>query len=175
MPKPNARPHGQVRYSQVVTTFGPGSLLDLPTQSVIVGGLEHWTSVNEEVLEPRLVEKLKRLLNLPTLKLYSPPPDNEDSAAPKTGITAWQFPEWFITQDVERGAPLHLAYPAHQGGGGSRRPDAADCGAAVIELAAPGLVSPRVRALARSRLNPRSSPLRLTRWTARCSDCSTWG
>src|SRR5262249_19789865 len=35
---------------------------------------------------------------------------------------------------------------------------AADRGAAVIELAAPGLVSLRVRALARSRLNSRSLP-----------------
>lgn len=102
MPKPNARPHGQIRRSQVVTTFGPGSLLDLPTQSVIVGGLDHWMGVGEEVHEPRLAEKLKRLLNIPTLKLYGPPPDNEDPTAPKTGITAWQFPEWFITQDVER-------------------------------------------------------------------------
>jgi len=103
MPRPNARPHGQVRHSQVVTTFGPGSLLDLPTQSVIVGGLDHWAGVSEEVHEPRLIEKLKRLLTLPTLKLFSPPPDNEDPTAPRTGITAWQFPEWFITQDVERG------------------------------------------------------------------------
>src|SRR5262249_61680048 len=104
MPKPNARPQGQVRHNQVVTTFGPGSLLDLPTQSVIVGGLEHWAGVSEEVHEPRLIEKLKRLLTLPTLKLFSPPPDNEDPTAPRTGITAWQFPEWFITQDVEKGS-----------------------------------------------------------------------
>ncbi len=101
MPRPNARPHGQVRHSQVVTTFGPGSLLDLPTQSVIVGGLDHWSGVRDEVHEPRLVEKLKRLLDLPALKLFSPPPDNEDPTAPRTGITAWQFPEWFSTQDVE--------------------------------------------------------------------------
>jgi hypothetical protein len=103
MTRPNARPHGQVRHSQVVTTFGPGSLLDLPTQSVIVGGLETWMGVAEEVHEPRLVEKLKRLLEVQALKLYAPPPDNEDPTAPRTGITAWQFPEWFVTQDVERG------------------------------------------------------------------------
>ncbi|MBL8793566.1 MAG: DUF1998 domain-containing protein [Planctomycetia bacterium] len=102
--KPNARPQGQVRHSQVVTTFGPGSLVDLPIQSVIVGGLENWAGVSEEVHEARLIEKLKRLLNLPALKLFSPPPDNEDPTAPRTGITAWQFPEWFITQDVERGS-----------------------------------------------------------------------
>jgi hypothetical protein len=102
MPKPNAWPDGKIRQSQVVTTFGPGSLLDLPTQSVIVGGLDHWFGVHEEVHEPRLVEKLKRLLDVPVLKLFSPPPDNEDPNAPRTGITAWQFPEWFITQDVEK-------------------------------------------------------------------------
>src|SRR5262249_23608018 len=37
------------------------------------------------------------------LRLFSPPPDSEDPSAPQTGITAWQFPEWFITQDVEKG------------------------------------------------------------------------
>jgi Domain of unknown function (DUF1998) len=103
MPRPNAWPHGQVRQSQVVTTFGPGSLIDLPRQSVIVGGLDHWLGASEEVHEPRLVEKLKRLLNLPSLKLFAPPPDSEDATGPRTGITAWQFPEWFITQDVEKG------------------------------------------------------------------------
>ncbi len=109
MIRPNVRPPGQVRQSQVITTFGPGSLLDLPKHSVIVGGLDHWTGVSEEVHEQRLAEKLKRLLNLPTLKLFSPPPDNEDPTVPRTGITAWQFPEWFITQDVERGGPDALA------------------------------------------------------------------
>ena len=34
------RPHGQMRQSQVVTTFGPGSLVDLPDYSVIVAGLD---------------------------------------------------------------------------------------------------------------------------------------
>jgi hypothetical protein len=75
-------------------------MLDLPNHSVLVAGLEHWTAGSEEIHEPRLVEKLKRLLNVPSLKLLSPPPDQEDPTAPQTGITAWQFPEWFITQDV---------------------------------------------------------------------------
>jgi hypothetical protein len=103
MIRPNVRPHGQVRHSQVVTTFGPGSLLDLPRHSVIVAGLDFWTAASEEIHEPRLIEKIKRLLSLPTLKLFSPPPDSEVPTAPRTGITVWQFPEWFITQDVERG------------------------------------------------------------------------
>ena len=48
----NKKPHGQVRQSKVVTTFGPGSMLDLPNHSVIVGGLESWTK-GDEILEPR--------------------------------------------------------------------------------------------------------------------------
>lgn len=95
-----AKPHGQIRQSQVVTSFGPGAMLDLPDHSVLVAGLEHWTPGGEEIHEPRLVEKLKRLLGLPSLKLLSPPPDQEDPTAAQTGITVWQFPEWFITQEV---------------------------------------------------------------------------
>jgi len=75
--------------------------LDLPKYSVLVGGLDHWLTKGEELPEPRLIEKLKRLLKVQNLKLYSPPPDNEDPTSPPTGITVWQFPEWFVTQDVQ--------------------------------------------------------------------------
>jgi hypothetical protein len=98
--KTGARPHGQIRQSQIVTTFGPGAMLDLPNHSVLVAGLEHWSAGGEEIHEPRLVEKLKRLLDVPALRLLCPPPDQEDPTAAPTGVTAWQFPEWFITQDV---------------------------------------------------------------------------
>lgn len=94
------RPHGQIRQSQVVTTFGPGSLLDLPRHSVLVSGLDYWQA-GDEIGEPRLVEKLKRLLNLPQLRLYAPPPDDTSPGAAPTGIRVWQFPEWFIAQEVK--------------------------------------------------------------------------
>src|SRR5438876_3989571 len=96
----NKRPHGQLRQGQVVSTFGPGAMLDLPSHSVLVAGLEHWTGVNEEIVEPRLAEKLCRLLGLPSIKLYAPPPDPQDPTAPLNGIAAWQFPEWFIVQEA---------------------------------------------------------------------------
>lgn len=99
--KPGARPHGQIRQSQVITTFGPGAMLDLPHHSVLVAGLDHWSSGGEEISEPRLVEKLKRLLEVPALRLVTPPPDLDDPTLPLTGITGWKFPEWFITQEVE--------------------------------------------------------------------------
>jgi hypothetical protein len=73
-------------------------MVDLPNQSVIVGGLEYWTK-GEEILEPRLMAKLKNLLRIPSLTLHEPPRDNDDpTSTPTTGITCWQFPGWFITQ-----------------------------------------------------------------------------
>ena len=30
------------RLSQLISTFGPGAMIDLPTRSVVVGGLEQW-------------------------------------------------------------------------------------------------------------------------------------
>ena len=100
---PGSRPHGQIRQSQLLTSFGPGAMLDLPNHSVLVGGLETWSQGGDEVVEPRLVEKLKTLFDPPlqVLSLHVPPPDLDDPTAPPTGITAWQFPEWFIIQDVD--------------------------------------------------------------------------
>jgi hypothetical protein len=78
-------------------------MMDLPNHSVLISGLDSWSTGGDEIIEPRLVDKLKELFDPPlqVLKLYNPPPDNDDSTAPQTGITAWQFPEWFITQDID--------------------------------------------------------------------------
>ena len=104
--RPGVRPHGQIRQSQLITSFGPGSMMDLPNHSVLIGGLDSWSTGGDEIIEPRLVDKLKSLFDPPlqVLKLFSPPPDPDDPTAPQTGITAWQFPEWFITQDVDSDA-----------------------------------------------------------------------
>lgn len=95
------RPHGKLRRSQVITTFGPGAMLDLPYHSVLVAGLDTWTTAgSEEIREPRLVDKLKAVLGVNHLVLRTPPADVDDPTQPKTGIGAWQFPEWFITEVV---------------------------------------------------------------------------
>lgn len=104
-PRTHAKqPHGQIRQSQLITTFGPGAMMDLPNYSVLIAGLEYWSPLGEEIAEPRLAEKLCQLLTVPSLQLRVPPPDWEDPTAPPTGIVAWQFPEWFITQDVSTGS-----------------------------------------------------------------------
>jgi hypothetical protein len=86
-------------------TFGPGAMLDLPNHSVLIAGLDFWSQGGDEIIEPRLTDKLARLLDVPTLRLITPPTEQEDPTAPSTGIDCFQFPEWFITQDVESTSP----------------------------------------------------------------------
>jgi hypothetical protein len=109
-----AQAHGQLRRGQLITTYGPGALIDLPRESAIVGGLETWPSIAqlEEIVEPRLVAKLRALTGVPAPQLYAPPPDSNDPREPKKGIGAYRFPEWLVvqekseTQDRERSRRL---------------------------------------------------------------------
>src|SRR5438874_2705654 len=103
----NRKPHGQVRQSQVVTTFGPGAMVDLPTQAVIVGGLETWTEAGRrQIVEERLAAKVDAFLKATGTKLFAPPIDVQElGAAPTvTGIGAYLFPEWFVAvHETHRG------------------------------------------------------------------------
>jgi hypothetical protein len=91
----------ELRSSQVVTTFGPGAMVDLPDASVIVAGLDHWHYDQNQIpviQERRLVEKLKLIVGVPALTLRSPPPAADRAYGFRPDITAWRFPEWFIVQ-----------------------------------------------------------------------------
>ena len=117
MPPPRARPAGQIRQSQVVTTFGPGAMVDLPDHAVIVGGLDHWSGYKErQIFEDRLAAKIRDKLGWPSVEFFAPPADNDDPTAKPTGITAWLFPEWFIAQyDVrETGSNLRSRPLVHR-------------------------------------------------------------
>jgi hypothetical protein len=99
------RAHGQIRRSQVITTYGPGALIDLPWHSAIVGGLDTWpkTSDLDEIFEPRLVRKLEDMTGVARPKLFAPPAESNDPSEPSRGIGAWRFPEWFIVQEGSGG------------------------------------------------------------------------
>src|SRR3954469_19362011 len=96
------RAHGQVRRGQVITTYGPGALIDLPRHSAIVGGLDTWpkTSDLEEILEPRLTRKLQIMTDVHAPQLFAPPPDTDDPREAPRGIGVWRFPEWFVVQET---------------------------------------------------------------------------
>jgi len=99
---PAKKPHGEIRQSQLVTTFGPGSMLDLPNYSVLVAGLEFWSAGGEVISEPRLARKLARIMQVGSIELRTPPPASDDPREATTFITGFQFPEWFITQGLEQ-------------------------------------------------------------------------
>ena len=101
----NGKGHGQLRRSQVITTFGPGALIDLPNDSAIVGGLDTWGSESglEPIDEPRLSAKLMAMTGVPDPRLYAPPPEPESWQDRQRGIGAWRFPEWFVVQESGAG------------------------------------------------------------------------
>jgi len=95
----------QLRASQIITTFGPGAMVDFPEDSVLISGLDYWTyDVHDErpIEETRLAAKLARLLEIPTVALRSPPPASDERQARLPNVTAWRFPEWFIVQEAEK-------------------------------------------------------------------------
>ena len=94
-----SRAFGSVRQSQVITTYGPGALIDLPTHSAIVGGLDTWPKDLQAIVEPRLSQALQRITDVLAPKLYAPPPAPSEPLAPAQGIGAWRFPEWFVVQE----------------------------------------------------------------------------
>ena len=89
-----------LRQSQLITTFGPGALVDLPKHSVIVSGLKEWPFLrSERIDEPRLAAKLRKLLEVPSLELRTPP-RHEENAHQAAPVGARIFPTWFIVKDA---------------------------------------------------------------------------
>lgn len=94
---------GQLRQSQVITTYGPGALVDLPKHAAIMGGLDTWPKDLNEIVEPRMTQALSNLTGIPAPRLYAPPPAPSEPWAPARGIGAWRFPEWFVVQEKDGG------------------------------------------------------------------------
>ena len=95
--------HGQIRQSQVITTYGPGALIDLPDHAAIVGGLETWPNpVNlTEIVDARLASFLQTVTGVSAPKMYAPPPEPSEPWASGQGIGGWRFPEWFVVQEAD--------------------------------------------------------------------------
>lgn len=105
------QPEGEVRRSQVLTTYGAGATLDLVDDSILVGGLDVWRYEGYPggagvctILEPRLAdalaEKLPKDLRLNRSAPFRRPPDGDDQERrPDRGIQVWRFPDWFVCQN----------------------------------------------------------------------------
>ncbi|HLZ82527.1 MAG TPA: DUF1998 domain-containing protein [Caulobacteraceae bacterium] len=101
----------ELRLSQLIRTFGPGSMVDLPAHSVVVGGLEQWEMRGEAFVtlsEPRLQARLEQFLKGSQrldegarLSLRMPPAILDTRAIDTNGVTAPIFPAWFVCNDAE--------------------------------------------------------------------------
>jgi hypothetical protein len=106
----------KVRLSQIVGTFGPGSMLDLPERSVLVLGLDHWemfgTGTFKVIQEPRLQRLLHlrlkddaRVVGDRPPEFRTPPIDAGDPKRPSPAIKVTVFPRWFACDAVAGDPP----------------------------------------------------------------------
>src|ERR1700722_19819226 len=106
---------GEVRPSQTLTTFGVGSLVDLPNMSVLVMGLDDWPiSHSIEISEERLLLSAQSILG-PQVSRFLTPPRGPESVGAQTnwfdesrqiGVPVAPFPRWMVCSRCRLLAPL---------------------------------------------------------------------
>ncbi len=118
-----------LRLSQIVGTFGPGAMVDLPDRSVMVSGLDSWEMgskgafriIEERRLVRLLEERLRgdpRIAQDKPLSLRTPPVDPGGVAGGFVpGVPVTVFPTWFTCDSVEP-APSGAAVAIKSGGPG---------------------------------------------------------
>lgn len=91
---------GDVRPSQLLWTYGPGALIDLPNLSVITMGLDRWEMDRcTPIEEARLLEAVRRVLGQQVQRLRMPPVIKDEGVSPfaaeaKIGVPVRPFPRW---------------------------------------------------------------------------------
>ncbi|WP_437303796.1 DrmB family protein [Sorangium sp. So ce388] len=103
------QPDGAVRQSQIVTTFGPGSMLDLLNDAVLVGGLDFWCydkslaipHIDEPRLRDAIVERFRQLGRELSHEypFRGPPAGNDREPTRFAGIQVLEYPQWFVCQN----------------------------------------------------------------------------
>jgi hypothetical protein len=81
-----------IRPSQIITTFGPGSIVDLPDDSVMIAGIEHWPRPRTTISEPRLQVALG-------VREFRPPATNSEG---ERDIPYIRFPLWRVCPQCNR-------------------------------------------------------------------------
>lgn len=91
---------GQVRPSQLLWTYGPGALIDLPNISVVTMGLEFWRKdLCTPIYESRLLNAVRKAVHSNVTELLRPPLAQTDNPNPYTregliGVPVRPFPTW---------------------------------------------------------------------------------
>lgn len=93
-------PVGEVRPSQLLWTYGPGALVDLPNLSVVTMGIDQWDKDRcQTIQEARLLAAVRRVLGLQVESLRMAPFHKSDfldvwSPEAKIGVPVRAFPRW---------------------------------------------------------------------------------
>ncbi len=95
---------GEARPSQLLFTYGVGSIMDLPNVSVMVMGLDDWDETHTRPLrEPRLLEAVRRVCGAQVRELRLPPMPETRVALPRPGseetligVPVAVFPRWLF-------------------------------------------------------------------------------
>ncbi len=96
----NKTPVGEVRPSQLLWTYGPGALIDLPSLSVVTQGIDHWDKDRcQPIHEARLLAAVRKVLGQQVENLRMPPFQKSDlvdvwSAEATIGVPVRPFPRW---------------------------------------------------------------------------------
>lgn len=92
---------GNVRPSQLLWTYGPGAMIDLPNFSVMTMGLDLWKQDQcRPIEEPRLLEQVRKMCGPQVERLLQPPvceteTDNPNDPHSYIGVPVQPFPRWF--------------------------------------------------------------------------------
>ncbi|CAB3872401.1 DUF1998 domain-containing protein [Achromobacter deleyi] len=96
----NRTPVGEVRPSQLLWTYGPGALIDLPNLSVVTLGIDQWEKDRcQPIGEPRLLAAVRKVLGAQVESLRMPPFQKSElidpwSAEANIGVPVRPFPRW---------------------------------------------------------------------------------
>jgi len=96
----NKTPVGEVRPSQLLWTYGPGALIDLPSLSVVTLGIDRWEKDRcQPIHEARLLAAVRKVLGPQVASLRMPPFQKSAvvdvwSAEANIGVPVRPFPRW---------------------------------------------------------------------------------
>ena len=103
---------GGLRPSQMIHTFGPGAVVDLPSMSVIVGGISGWNIHDTKAIdEPRLINTVRYMPACAQVTGLRTPPWTEETQNPFdswawVGVPVHPFPRWMRCTRCSRLAPV---------------------------------------------------------------------
>lgn len=93
---------GELRNSQLISTFGPGAIMDLPDFSVIIAGLDNWnTRLCDTIKEPRLLKKLN------ISRIYTPPTLEWEQDGKQGTLPVYRFPRYAVCPKCRKLAPFY--------------------------------------------------------------------